>query len=592
MHFKNMGLGAEDMFNMLINGAESGTFSVDKLGDAVKEFGIRVKDGTANDAFKQLGLSVDETTAKFGKGGESAKQALSEVTTALFNIKDPIKQNQLGVQLFGTMWEDLGAEGVKALMDISGNVDVTKDKLGEINKVRYNDLGSALEGLKRTFQEALSPAIDVVVSAISGLVNCFNSLPGPVKTTIAVIAAIVGVVVLAVVVFGQIGLAISGLSTLFPMISGAIGIFTGALGAISLPAIGVVAAIAAVIAIGVLLYKNWDTIKQYAITIWNAIKDAVGNALEGIKTVVTAVWNFIGPLIIRKINEIKAIVTIAWNIIKAVTTSVWNGIKTVLTTVWNFIKTTVTNRINSVKTVITTVWNAVKSVTTTVWNTLKSTISNAVNKVKSVVQTGFNAVKNNIINPIKSAYSTVQSVFSNIYNTIRNKINSAKQAVSNALSGIRSALVNFKPSWSIPKPKLPHISVSVGHKQVGELSIPFPQFSVSWNALGGIFKKPTIFATPNGMQGVGEAGSEAILPLNSFYNHLDSKLEMFANSSKKIDIDYDKLSKTIIQSLAKSNQGIYMNGELVGIQTADSVKRQNTKSENRLNRLGGVLDNV
>ena len=149
-------------------------------------------------------------------------------------------------------------------------------------------------------------------------------------------------------------------------------------------------------------------------------------------------------------------------------------------------------------------------------------------------------------------------------------------------------------AWSIPKPKLPHISVSVGHKQVGELSIPFPQFSVSWNALGGIFKKPTIFATPNGMQGVGEAGAEAILPLDSFYNHLDSKLEMLANSSKKIDIDidYDKLSKTIIQSLAKSNQGIYMNGELVGIQTADSVRRQNTKSENRLNRLGGVLDNV
>ena len=72
-----------------------------KTSNAVKEFGIRVKDGTANDAFKQLGLSVDETTAKFGKGGESAKQALSEVTTALFNIKDPIKQNQLGVKLFG-----------------------------------------------------------------------------------------------------------------------------------------------------------------------------------------------------------------------------------------------------------------------------------------------------------------------------------------------------------------------------------------------------------------------------------------------------------------------------------------------------------
>ena len=89
------------MFNMLVNGAENGTFSVDKLGDAVKEFGIRVKDGTADNAFQKLGFDVDETTKKFAQGGAGAKQALSEVTTALFKMDDPVQQNIVGVELFG-----------------------------------------------------------------------------------------------------------------------------------------------------------------------------------------------------------------------------------------------------------------------------------------------------------------------------------------------------------------------------------------------------------------------------------------------------------------------------------------------------------
>lgn len=101
VHFAGLGLSAEDMFNMLVNGAENGTFSVDKLGDAVKEFGIRVKDGTADNAFKELGFDVDTTKQKFAEGGEGAKKALQDVTTALFDMEDPVEQNTLGVEMFG-----------------------------------------------------------------------------------------------------------------------------------------------------------------------------------------------------------------------------------------------------------------------------------------------------------------------------------------------------------------------------------------------------------------------------------------------------------------------------------------------------------
>ena len=99
MHFKSLGLDAEDMFNSFANGADAGTFSVDKLGDAVKEFGIRVKDGSDGtmQAFKDIGLNADETAAAFAAGGEQAAKAFDDVTTALFAIDEPLAQNTAGV---------------------------------------------------------------------------------------------------------------------------------------------------------------------------------------------------------------------------------------------------------------------------------------------------------------------------------------------------------------------------------------------------------------------------------------------------------------------------------------------------------------
>lgn len=174
VHFNQLGIGAEEMFNMLINGAKNGTFSVDKLGDAVKEFGIRVKDGTADDAFKELGLSVDATKEKFGAGGDAAKEALNQVTTALFNMDEPIQQNILGVTMFGTMWEDLGVDGVKALMDMQGQISTTSTALEDINNKKYDDIGKAIQGLGRELQvevieplgEDLKPVVEDVISYV------------------------------------------------------------------------------------------------------------------------------------------------------------------------------------------------------------------------------------------------------------------------------------------------------------------------------------------------------------------------------------------------------------------------------------------
>lgn len=174
VHFKSLGLDAEDMFNSLANGAESGTFSVDKLGDAVKEFGIRVKDGTANDAFKQLGLDADATAAAFARGGDEASAAFAAVTDALFAMEDPLAQNALGVQMFGTMWEDLGAEGVKALTNLNGEISNTTDALGAINEVNVPSTLEATSGVL----DATDAITDILKAAFpaSAVVNIVDKV--------------------------------------------------------------------------------------------------------------------------------------------------------------------------------------------------------------------------------------------------------------------------------------------------------------------------------------------------------------------------------------------------------------------------------
>ena len=157
VHYKQLGYNAEEFFNSLENGSDAGTFSVDKLGDAMKEFGIRAKDTAASttEGFELIGLDADIMREKFAAGGESAREATQQVLNELFSMDDQVKQNQAGVDLFGTMWEDLGIEGVKALMNVTGEADRTSSTLQDIADVKYNDIGSQIEQLGRTVKTDL-----------------------------------------------------------------------------------------------------------------------------------------------------------------------------------------------------------------------------------------------------------------------------------------------------------------------------------------------------------------------------------------------------------------------------------------------------
>lgn len=213
VHYKQLGFSAEEMFNSLQNGTAEGTFSVDKLGDAMKEFGIRTKDTatTTQEGFSLLGYSAEATAeqmedgsesasdsiadlqSRFAKGGETAKKATNEVLKRLFNMQDKVKQNQAGVDLFGTMWEDLGVDAVKALTDTQGEISKTTDAMTEIKDLKYDDVNTQLTKMWREIEtDFVKPVVEKAIPEIkNGVVWVKANLPTivPVLTTIAGIIA-------------------------------------------------------------------------------------------------------------------------------------------------------------------------------------------------------------------------------------------------------------------------------------------------------------------------------------------------------------------------------------------------------------------
>lgn len=145
VHFRQIGLSATDMFDTFKLGADSGAFSIDKVGDAIKEMGIRLKDGTATDVLKSMKLDAKELEKAFADGGERGSWAFGEIVNGLESIKDPLKQNQAGVTIFGTMWEDLGKDAVFAMTKYGGNFDETLDTMGKSMDDLYSNSKNKVE---------------------------------------------------------------------------------------------------------------------------------------------------------------------------------------------------------------------------------------------------------------------------------------------------------------------------------------------------------------------------------------------------------------------------------------------------------------
>lgn len=176
VQFAKLGFDADDMFKIFQQGAENGAFNLDKIGDAIKEFSIRAMDGSdsTKKAFDDLGF--DDLTEEFAAGGDRAREAFDIILYELSGMQDKVKQNEIGVALFGTMWEDLGVAAVESLVEIQDGAYDTADAMNSIKEVKYDDFGSMLEELKRSLELLLLPLGEELLPILSELVGAAEPL--------------------------------------------------------------------------------------------------------------------------------------------------------------------------------------------------------------------------------------------------------------------------------------------------------------------------------------------------------------------------------------------------------------------------------
>lgn len=354
VQFAKVGLDAEDMFSIMQSGADGTAWNLDKVGDAVKEFSIRSIDGskTTIAGFKAIGVDADEMMQTFAKGGDAANEAFYDILDGLLAIEDPVARDAAGVNLFGTQWEDLGVEAVRALADTRNATYDTTGVLENLNAVKYNNIDDAIRGVKRTIETSLMPAGDALSDKFMELAPKIQSMVEKAAPHLENLALKFGDILAGVIDFMSTGIGplMEKVDAFMPLIAGLTGAFvaykaitlgvtiaegiktavmaTGAatmsaatvatwalnsaMAVLTSPIFLVVAAIGAVIAIGVLLYKNWDTIKEKAAqlgeflgTAWENMKLKVGEFIEGIKATFKAGFEALVGFVTAPIQKIQ-----------------------------------------------------------------------------------------------------------------------------------------------------------------------------------------------------------------------------------------------------------------------------------------------
>lgn len=464
VHFSQLGYSAEEMLNAMQNGLNTGAFSVDKLGDAMKELGIRSIDlsESTKDAFSSLGLISDSTTAKIEElsdsqnklsfedytaqisaGGESAKKAIKEIMTALAGVSDETERNRIAVELFGTMWEDVGSQGILAMSNLDGSVSTAKNTLEEINNVRYSDIGNQLETLKRSFEiGVIKPIGDEIAPLVSEMIDTIKSrLPDVKQKVIELIEAVkpqlpeikemLKTVVSAVKEFGNFIIEHGGV-----IISVLAGIVAGIM------AFHVVSIIQ--LAIGVfqtlfLVIKSGCTVVQFFNLICSANPYAV-----------------IAGIVIGLIAALVTGITLLWNnceVFRNSITNLWDGIKLMVADIWNWI----VEQYNNFVAII---------------DLLKIIFSGAIQAIRDKIQ------------EFKDTWIVIWDIIKAKAEEFSLKFTEIKDGIVSVFTEkIPSAIVAFKDSW---------IAVWDGVKQ---------KFEEIWSSFEGIAKTPinSIIGLINGL---------------------------------------------------------------------------------------------
>ena len=503
--------------------------NITKNGAALNEMGYSASDAAmflanldkngTDSSTVMTGLKTAYKNAS--KEGKDMKDVLADFSKTMSSNKSDTEKTQAAIEIFGAkagpavkqFCSDgkLSFDGLGTSMsDYAGNVESTyQETLDPMDQmtVTMNNLKEVGAELVDTAGPMITDGLGTLTDVVKGLKDAWDGLsPGAQDAIVksALVAAAIGPIITKVggLITG-IGSIVSAGGSFLSFLGGiapAAGAAGAGIGLFSGPLLPIVGIIGGVVGAGVLLYKNWDSIKAGAETLgqgisttWNNIKDWTSGAWDTVKSTVSGAW-----------DGIKSGVSTATGAVSQTISGAWNTVSSNASTTWNTISSNVS-----------ATWGTISSNASTTWETIKTNIGTAIDGAKSYVDTDTQRMQS-IVDGFKS--DGITGAFSAIKKNCSDSVTDLKDAVSTGIGKIEGLFSGAK--LELPHIKLPHFKIS------GELNLKekkIPSLSVDWykkaydNAM--MFTSPTVLQTPSGAKGFGDGnGAELVVGMNSLMN--------------------------------------------------------------------------
>ncbi|MBY7110386.1 DUF2207 domain-containing protein [Bacillus sp. 17RED48] len=394
------GYNAEEVQAIMAAGVETGTWNIDNLLDGLKEGRIKAAefgqgvDKAMKESLEGTKISAEQVE-KWGqavaKGGKDGSAAMTEIAQALSEVEDETKRNELGVKFFGTMYEDQGQNIINTLLGAKEKViDFDKNQKNLNDSIKKMDANPAVKFQKamQDLQVALKPVLSVIADVIAKIADWISNNP-KLAATLAAVAVAIGVIAGAfmalapiVVTISTIGLAMMGWVALIAVV------------------------VAAVIALGIAIYQNWDSIKQWTIETWNSIKEYLIELWDGIVQSSSEAWTSFLETMHSFFDPIGQFFSDLWTGIGEICSSTWNSIVEFFSGAWASFTEMMHSFFDPIGEFFSSLWSGIVETASSWWTSLVTTASELWGTLVQAWQETWNTIVT-VLDPIISLISTV-----------------------------------------------------------------------------------------------------------------------------------------------------------------------------------------